>query len=158
MCLLYFLQKYIEDRNKLLKIFPVLKRKCCVCMDVKTNIIRCTNLKCSDGIVCHECFKKLDDRMKEKCLVCMTKRITKHKEKKNFCDELIIISLSFIISIVLGYIIGLLLFSLFTNKYFKELVKNTNPVFLIIFGFTISGMIIIFCLFCYFFKTICRDN
>ena len=145
--------------DALIKIEKIFRRECCICMEVKTNIIRCTNLKCSDGIICHECFKKLDDSMKKKCPVCMTKRkiITKQKEKK-ICEELIINSLSFIISIILGYIIGLILFSLFTNQYFKELIKNTDPVFLIIFGFTISGIIIIFCLFCYFFKTICTYN
>ena len=73
MCL-YFLLKYTKDKNKLIKIFPIFRRECCICMEVKTNIIRCTNLKCSDGIICHECFKKLDDRMKEKCPVCMTKK------------------------------------------------------------------------------------
>ena len=52
MCILHLINK-----NNSSKVFPVLKKSCCICYEEKINFIECVNLKCNEGI-CLECFKK----------------------------------------------------------------------------------------------------
>lgn len=136
----------IGKNNKFYKIFQIKQQNCCVCYEKKDKIIRCINLKCTDGVICFECFNKLDKNLKKRCLICNIERNHIKKDKKIiFCKEVLLSSLCCLISVGLSYIIGFLIYSFLTNKI-KELTMSFNPVFLILIGFSVSGVIIFLCL------------
>ena len=138
MCFVNFIT-CIEKNNKFYKIFPIKQQNCCVCYEKKDKIIRCRNLKCTDGVICFECYNKLDKELKKNCLICNSERNYIKKYKKIiFCKELILSSLSCLISIGLSYLIGFLIYSFLTMSF--------SPVFLIIIGFSVIGIVIFLCL------------
>lgn len=61
-------------KNFSCKILPIFqnknKRKCCICLEIKKDCVSCNNPKCSDGIICLKCLRKMKDSQKNQCQIC----------------------------------------------------------------------------------------
>jgi hypothetical protein len=138
-----------NERNKI---------KCCICYENKKKYVKCSNNKCSDGIICTKCFKQLTPKQKEKCPICSFKiniNVKKNKCFKNDCLKLNCLKLNcclkkikiLLIStliIISSYIIGFSLFIFMNPNDITNILKFENSIVLIIIG-SIINTIILFC-------------
>lgn len=148
---LYFNNSKKNEKNK---------KICCICYENKKKYIKCTNNKCSDGIICTKCFKQLTVKQKEKCPICSFKiniNVKKNNDfknnyfknnclKLNCCVEKIKILLLSILIIISSYIIGLSLFIFMNPNDITNILKFENSIVLIIIGCIINTIIVFCCI------------
>ncbi len=63
------------------------QKKCCICLENVKEYDKCSNDKCTDGIVCLICIDKMTIKQKRKCSIC-TLKTTFLQEKCSICRRL----------------------------------------------------------------------
>jgi ABC-type bacteriocin/lantibiotic exporter with double-glycine peptidase domain len=141
-------------KNKIIPLFINKNNKhCCVCFENKRNSIKCSNDKCEDGIICLSCVKKMSTNQLNQCPICRVEMDTFHikKNKKNIfrhksfnClyENIKILLLSIVISII-SYFIGLITIMIFKYNSFEILTINNNPFVFILLGLVILLTILV---------------
>lgn len=142
------------------KIIPLYDNKyniqCCICLDIKKKYIICSNEKCTDGIICLSCIKKMSIQQLNQCPICRVKMdtfiikksgssvIKKRNIHGGLYEKLTVILLS--ITICVGsYILGLCIFMILKVQTVEVLTRDINPLIFILIGLLFI-VTILFCI------------
>ena len=148
-------------------IFNKKKEACCICLEKKKDCIKCENPKCSDGIICLSCVKKMTEEQRKKCQICREEteifkikpvnlvtdiedqHVIVRNKKKYVCPESIQICLCAIFIGGSTYGFGILTMYLITNDNIGLMARSSNPVLFMVIGGIVVLCILAACCGCY---------